>query len=50
MDVHPVILAGGHGSGMYPLLEGCPKALLPVGNFPLIYYPIRSLERNGFKG
>ena len=50
MDLHPVILAGGRGSRMYPLTETCPKALLPVGNQPLIYYPIKFLESNGFKG
>lgn len=50
MDLHPVILAGGRGSRMYPLAEECPKALLPVGNMPVIYYPIQLLEKNGFKG
>lgn len=50
MDFHPVILAAGRGSRMYPLTEYCPKALLPVGNMPLIWYPIQLLERNGFEG
>ena len=50
MDFHPVILAGGRGSRMYPLTEECPKALLLVGNMPLVWYPIQLLERNGFKG
>ena len=50
MDLHPVLLAGGRGSRMYPLTENVPKALLPVGNQPLIYYPIKMLETNGFKG
>jgi translation initiation factor eIF-2B subunit gamma len=51
MDLYPVVLAGGsgQGSGLYPLTEGCPKALLPVGNYPLIYYPLRLLERNKFQ-
>ncbi len=35
---------------MYPLTEDCPKALLPVGNQPLIWYPIHLLEQNGFSG
>lgn len=35
---------------MYPLTEDCPKALLPVGNKPLIWYPVQLLERNGFEG
>lgn len=50
MDVFPVILAGGRGSRMYPLTEECPKALLPVCNMPLIYYPIQLLEKHGFQG
>lgn len=50
MDLYPVILAGGRGSRMYPLTESVPKALLPVRNQPLIYYPIKMLESNGFKG
>ena len=50
MEFHPVILAGGQGSRMYPLTEDCPKALLPVGNMPLIWYPVQLLEKNGFKG
>lgn len=49
-ELHPVILAGGTGSRMYPLTEDCPKALLPVGNMPLIWYPIQLLEKNGFEG
>lgn len=50
MDFHPVILAAGRGSRMYPLTEDYPKALLPVGNMPLIWYPIKLLENSGFKG
>jgi len=43
-----VILAAGAGSRMYPLTEEIPKALLPVGNFPLIWYPIHQLQKYGF--
>uniref|UniRef100_A0A1X7UAW9 Translation initiation factor eIF2B subunit gamma n=1 Tax=Amphimedon queenslandica TaxID=400682 RepID=A0A1X7UAW9_AMPQE len=49
MDLHPVLLAGGQASGLYPLNEAYPKALLPVGNKPLLYYPLRLLEKNNFK-
>ena len=35
---------------MYPLTEERPKALLPVGNQPLIWYPLHMLEENGFQG
>ena len=50
MEFVPVILAGGRGSRMYPLTEECPKALLPVANRPLIWYPVQLLEKNGFEG
>ncbi|XP_065069991.1 translation initiation factor eIF2B subunit gamma-like isoform X1 [Rhopilema esculentum] len=43
-----VILAAGGGSRMYPLTEEIPKALLPVGNLPLIWYPINNLHKHGF--
>jgi translation initiation factor eIF-2B subunit gamma len=33
---------------MYPLTEKFPKALLPIGNKPMIAYQIEMLERNGF--
>ena len=35
---------------MFPLCEECPKALLPVGNRPLIWYPVQLLEKYGFEG
>ncbi|CAG5133501.1 unnamed protein product [Candidula unifasciata] len=47
-DWTAVIMAGGSGSRMTDLTNQCPKALLPVGRFPMIWYPIRSLEKAGF--
>eukprot|EP00112_Aurelia_sp_Birch-Aquarium-sp1_P015881 Seg3555.2 transcript_id=Seg3555.2/GoldUCD/mRNA.D3Y31 product="Translation initiation factor eIF-2B subunit gamma" protein_id=Seg3555.2/GoldUCD/D3Y31 len=47
-EFQPVILAAGGGSRMYPLTEEIPKALLPVGNLPLIWYPIHQLQKYGF--
>lgn len=38
-----VILAGGTGSRLYPLTKVTNKHLLPVGNKPMIYYPIEKL-------
>ena len=35
-----VILAGGTGSRLYPLTKVTNKHLLPVGNQPMIYYPV----------
>jgi translation initiation factor eIF-2B subunit gamma len=30
--------------------EPCPKALLPIGNQPMLYYPLSWLEASGIKG
>ena len=38
-----IILAGGTGSRLYPLTKVTNKHLLPVGNQPMIYHPIRKL-------
>jgi translation initiation factor eIF-2B subunit gamma len=38
-----------HGR-LYPLTEGFPKALLPVGNKPMVYYSLRWLEEAKIKG
>ncbi|XP_065827922.1 translation initiation factor eIF2B subunit gamma-like isoform X2 [Oscarella lobularis] len=49
MEFQPVIMAAGRGSRMYPLTEATPKALLSVGNHPMIYYPVKMLEKAGFE-
>lgn len=41
-----IILAGGTGSRLYPLTKVTNKHLLPVGNKPMIYYPIEKLIRS----
>ena len=43
-------MAAGRGSRMYPLSENFPKPLLPVGNLPLIWYPLHLLLTSGFEG
>lgn len=43
-----VLMAGGKGSRMTDLSNGKPKCLLPVGNFPMIYYPLSLLKKIGF--
>ncbi|BBB91619.1 MAG TPA: sugar phosphate nucleotidyltransferase [Methylomusa anaerophila] len=42
-----IILAGGTGSRLYPLTKVTNKHLLPVGKYPMIYYPIARLARAG---
>jgi glucose-1-phosphate thymidylyltransferase len=44
-----IILAGGTGSRLYPLTKVTNKHLLPVGNKPMIYYPIQKLTGAGIK-
>ncbi|XP_058959487.2 translation initiation factor eIF2B subunit gamma-like [Pocillopora verrucosa] len=48
-EFQAVIMAAGTGSRMFPLTERIPKALLPVGNLPLIWYPINLLDKAGFE-
>ncbi|KAK7101338.1 translation initiation factor eIF2B subunit gamma-like [Littorina saxatilis] len=48
MELIPVVMAAGEGSGMSQLTSQCPKALLTVGNCPMVYYPVSMLERHGF--
>lgn len=42
-----IVLAGGTGSRLHPLTTVTNKHLLPVGNYPMIYYPIARLKQAG---
>lgn len=44
-----IILAGGTGTRMKPLTNILNKHLLPVGHFPMIYWPIISLREAGIR-
>ncbi len=44
-----IILAGGTGSRLFPLTKVTNKHLLPVGNKPMIYYPIDRLVSAGIR-
>lgn len=47
MDLRGVVLAGGSGTRLRPLTKVTNKHLLPVGQKPMIYYPIEKLTSVG---
>ncbi|KAK5644306.1 hypothetical protein RI129_005606 [Pyrocoelia pectoralis] len=49
VEFQAVVLAAGKGSRMHEITAAKPKCLLPVGNKPLVWYPLVKLQEIGFK-
>jgi glucose-1-phosphate thymidylyltransferase len=49
MSLRGVILAGGKGSRLGELTKVTNKHLLPVGPFPMVYYPLKKLVGAGIR-
>jgi len=49
MDLRGIVLAGGTGSRLLPLTKVTNKHLLPIGQKPMIYYPIEKLTSIGIR-
>jgi len=49
MDIKGIIPIGGRGTRMQPLTYSTNKHFIPLGNKPLIYYPIETIVQAGIK-
>ncbi|PIK34214.1 putative translation initiation factor eIF-2B subunit gamma [Apostichopus japonicus] len=49
MEFQAVVMAAGRGSRMVDLTTNKAKPLLPIGNKPMLWYPLHMLEKAGFE-
>ncbi|XKL67980.1 hypothetical protein PGB90_003471 [Kerria lacca] len=49
LEFQVIVLAAGKGSRITELTARKPKCLLPIGNQPMVYYPLKIIEKYGFK-
>lgn len=48
-EFQAIVLAGGRGNRFMELHGDKPKCLMPIGPFPMIYYPLQMLQKHGFQ-
>ena len=49
-EFQAVVFAAGRGSRFSEVCSQRPKCILPVGNLPMVHYPINMLHKAGFTG
>ena len=50
LEYQAVVLAGGRGTRMTEITSAKTKCLLPIGNYPMVWYSLNMLKRAGFQG
>lgn len=48
-QIKGVVLSGGHATRLGEITRIANKHLLPIADYPMIYYPLKSLEQSGVK-
>lgn len=48
-EFQAIVLAGGRGNRFMELHGDKPKCLIPIGPFPMIFYPLQMLQKHGFQ-
>jgi glucose-1-phosphate thymidylyltransferase len=49
MNIRGIVLAGGKGTRLYELTKVTNKHLLPVGPYPMVYYPLKKIIGAGIR-
>ena len=48
-EFQAIVLAAGRGTRLPEVIGDLPKCLLPIGPFPLLYYPLSLLQQHNFQ-
>ncbi|XP_037953760.1 translation initiation factor eIF-2B subunit gamma [Teleopsis dalmanni] len=48
-EFQAIVLAGGRGSRLPEVLGNAPKCLLPIGPYPLLWFPLNLLQQHNFQ-